>query len=130
MNTQQVEGQNLARIEGFNDSMQQRAYNVQGRTAANIANAVEDFNKGEQATAFGKYQDEQIRTIKETYNTGGTGLRVDLNSEYQINYLRDNPLFKDNAAKDFLQKNDDGTYKYPREAQRFLEQFPEYNKGV
>jgi len=35
---------------------------------------------------------------------------------------------KDNAAKDYLQKNPDGTYKYPREAQRFLEQFPEYSK--
>lgn len=126
LNQQQIEGQNLARIEGFNDSMQQRAYNIQGRTAANVANAVEDFNKGEQATAYGKYQDEQLRTIRETYNTGGTGLRVDLNSEAQIQYLRANPTFKDNAAKDYLQKNTDGTYKYPREAQRFLENFPEY----
>ena len=126
LNQQQIEGQNLARIEGFNDSMQQRAYNIQGRTAANVANAVEDFNKGEQATAFGKYQDEQIRTIRETYNTGGTGLRVDLNSEAQIQYLRANPTFKDNAAKDYLQKNTDGTYKYPREAERFLQIFTEY----
>lgn len=128
LNRQQVEGQNLARIEGFNDSMQQRAYNIQGRTAANVANAVEDFNKGEQATAFGKYQDEQLRTIRETYSEGGTGLRVDLNNPSQIEYLKANPTFKDNAAKDYLQKNSDGTYKYPREAQRFLQIFKEYRK--
>jgi len=126
-NKQQIEGQNLARIQGFQDSMQQRAYNIQGRTSANVANAIEDFNQQEHATAYGKYQDEQLNVIKKTYNAGGSELRVDLNNPAQIEYLRNNPTSKENAAKDYLQKNSDGTYKYPREAQRFKQVFPEYN---
>lgn len=108
LNNQQIEGQNLARISGYTDAMTNRAYNMQGRLSANVANAVEDYNGAEQAKAMEAYQDEQINILNKMYNQGGSSMRAD--------------------ASIALQKDANGQYLYPRLAARFKELYPDYTE--
>ena len=126
LNRQQVEGQNLARIQGFQDTMQERAYRIQGRTAANVANIVEDVNKQERADALKVYQEEQLDVLSKTYDVKGTSLRADLNNPYETESLRINSTYREAKSKQYLARDTNGEYIHPREAQQFLLMFPEY----
>ena len=127
INQQRTEAGNLARIGQFNQSMNQRSYNVQGRATANVANVVEDVNKQDHANAIKKYQDEQLSVISDTYNVNGTSLRADLNNQYEVESLNTNPTYRDARAKQYLAKDTMGNLLYPKEAAEFLKMFPDYN---
>lgn len=127
INQQRTEAGNLARIGQFNQSMNQRSYNVQGRATANVANVVEDVNKQDHADAIKKYQDEQLSVISDTYNVNGTSLRADLNNQYEVESLNTNSTYRDARAKQYLAKDTMGNLLYPKEAAEFLKMFPDYN---
>lgn len=72
MNRQQVNANNLAKVDKNNQMNMMRHNDIQTRISDNVANLSEDFANKKQADIYQKYHDERSHIAAQMYNDGTT----------------------------------------------------------